>query len=68
MVAVGLTDREAEALFFIAQGRSNRDIGEAMGVTTLTVKKHVEHLFGKLGVTSRAQATLRAVELIVQEE
>ena len=66
MVAVGLTDRETEALFSIAQSRSNCENDEAIRVAPLTVKQHVEHVFLKLGVTGRAQATLRAVRLITQ--
>jgi non-specific serine/threonine protein kinase len=55
-----LTAREREVLELIAQGRSNREIAEALFVTEHTVKYHVASLFTKLDVTSRAEAVARA--------
>ena len=51
-----LTAREREVLELIAQGRSNREIAEALFVTEHTVKYHVASLFSRLDVTSRAEA------------
>jgi predicted ATPase/DNA-binding CsgD family transcriptional regulator/transcriptional regulator with XRE-family HTH domain len=58
-----LTAREREVLELIAQGRSNREIAEALFVTEHTVKYHVGSLFRRLNVTSRAEAVARASAL-----
>ena len=57
-----LTPREIEVLRLLAAGRSNREIATALSVTDQTVKSHVSHILGKLGVFSRTQAALYAVE------
>jgi two-component system, NarL family, response regulator len=57
-----LTDREVAVLRQIVDGKSNRDIAEALSITENTVKGHVKNLFDKLGVTSRTQAAMVAVE------
>jgi LuxR family maltose regulon positive regulatory protein len=58
-----LTPRELEVLGLICDGLSNREIAERLTVTLNTVKKHSSHVYGKLGVASRAQAIVRAREL-----
>jgi LuxR family maltose regulon positive regulatory protein len=58
-----LTPRELEVLALICDGLSNREIAERLTVTLNTVKKHSSHIYSKLGVTSRAQAIVRAGEL-----
>ncbi len=58
-----LTDREFEVLQLIANGASNRDIGQEMVISVHTVKKHISNIFGKLGVNSRTEALARAQEL-----
>jgi non-specific serine/threonine protein kinase len=58
-----LTAREREVLELIAQGRSNREIAQALFVTEHTVKYHVTSLFNTLDVTSRAEAVARAASL-----
>lgn len=58
-----LTSREQEVLTLVANGRSNREIGEALYVTEHTVKYHVASLFNKLGATTRAEAVARAASL-----
>jgi len=57
----GLTGREAEVLVWIARGKSNKDIGEILGVSPRTVNKHLEQIFAKLGVENRASAAVAAV-------
>jgi LuxR family maltose regulon positive regulatory protein len=58
-----LTARELEVLELLAAGTPNRAIAEALVVTPETVKKHLSHLFDKLGVANRTQAVARAREL-----
>ena len=64
LLALGLTPREAEVLLWIAQGKTNNDIGTILGASEGTVKKHVIHIFEKLGVETRSAATLRAIEVL----
>jgi DNA-binding NarL/FixJ family response regulator len=52
----GLTAREAEVLGLVAAGRSNKEIAEALFISTKTASVHVKHILAKLGVTSRVQA------------
>jgi DNA-binding NarL/FixJ family response regulator len=59
-----LTQREAEVLIWIAKGKSNKDIGEILGLSPRTVNKHLEQIFTKLGVENRASAAVRAAEVI----
>jgi LuxR family maltose regulon positive regulatory protein len=58
-----LTARELEVLQLLAAGAPNRAIAERLVVTQETVKKHLSHLFDKLGVANRTQAVARAREL-----
>jgi DNA-binding NarL/FixJ family response regulator len=58
-----LTRREHDVLGLIALGQTNRQIAETLSLTVSTVKTHVEHLIGKLSVSDRTQAAVRAVEL-----
>lgn len=60
MACLGMTPREAEVLSWVAQGKSNPEIGLILGTSSRTVQKHLEHVFQKLGVESRTAATLRA--------
>ena len=55
------TERELAVLRLLAVGKSNREIGDALGISDGTVKIHVTHLLAKLGVTSRAEAIATAV-------
>lgn len=58
---LGLTAREAEVLLWIARGKSNRDIGQILGMSPRTVNKHLEQIYVKLGVENRAAAAAIAV-------
>jgi LuxR family maltose regulon positive regulatory protein len=58
-----LTAREREVLVHLAGGCSNQDIAERLVISLHAVKKHTGNIYGKLGVTSRTQAIIRAREL-----
>jgi DNA-binding NarL/FixJ family response regulator len=58
-----LTDRECEVLGLLARGQTNREIAQNLVVSPWTVKAHVGHIIGKLGVSDRTQAAVRAIEL-----
>ena len=64
LLRLGLTPREAEVLYWIAQGKSNPDIATIIGASVRTVHKHVEHIFQKLGLETRSAATLAALEVL----
>jgi DNA-binding CsgD family transcriptional regulator len=51
-----LTDREVEVLGLVATGKTNRAVGEALGISEKTVARHVSNIFGKLGLSNRAEA------------
>jgi ATP/maltotriose-dependent transcriptional regulator MalT len=48
--ALRLTEREAELLLWVAQGKSNAEIATLLGAAEITVKKHLQHIFEKLGI------------------
>lgn len=60
--AAGLTEREAEVLGLIARGLSNRQIADVLVISPKTAGHHVEHIYAKAGVRTRAGATLFAIE------
>lgn len=62
-----LTDREFAVLELAAQGRTNSSIARTLGVSPRTIAKHLEHVYRKLGVTSRAAAVHRAVGRSVED-
>lgn len=59
-----LTTRELEVLVWIAKGKSNRDIGEILGLSARTVNKHLEQIYVKLGVENRASAAVKAANVL----
>lgn len=58
----GLTEREVDVLGLLARGNTNRQIADTLGITARTVGAHVEHIYAKAGVNSRAAATLFAMQ------
>ncbi|MBX3655183.1 MAG: response regulator transcription factor [Ramlibacter sp.] len=61
-----LTAREAEVLYWVVKGKINRDIGDILGASPATVKKHLERVFAKLGVETRTSAAAMAMNRIRQ--
>ena len=64
----GLTPREAEVLLWVAQGKTNADVGVILGMSEKTVKVHLGHIFEKLGVETRTAAALIAIEQLSTRE
>lgn len=61
-----LTTREAEVLYWVVKGKTNRDIGDILGSSPATVKKQLEHIFAKLGVETRTAAAGLAMSRVAQ--
>jgi DNA-binding NarL/FixJ family response regulator len=57
-----LSAREMEVLELIVKGRSNREIGEALGISEATVKWHINIILSRLNVSDRTQATVAALQ------
>jgi ATP/maltotriose-dependent transcriptional regulator MalT len=57
-----LSPREIEVLQLVAKGASNKEIGKALHISTATVKTHLIHIYGKLGVDGRTAAVTTALE------
>ncbi len=64
----GLTQREAEVLLWLAQGKTNPEIAIILNISLLTVKKHVLHIYEKIGLGSRQAASLWAMETLKLHE
>lgn len=58
----GLTAREVEVLGLLARGHTNKQIARLLAISPKTVSNHIEHVYSKLGVGSRASATLCAIQ------
>ena len=64
MLALGLTLRESEVLYWVVKGKTNRDIGDILGSSPATVKKHLERVYEKLGVETRTAAAGVAMQRV----
>lgn len=62
--SLGLTPREAEVLALAIRGETNLEIGAALGASARTIGKHLEHIYGKLGVSTRAAAITYALRCL----
>lgn len=60
----GLTFREAEILMWISRGKTNKEMGLILGTSPRTINKHLEHIFEKLGVATRAAAVSMALQTV----
>ncbi|MDM0040023.1 response regulator transcription factor [Variovorax sp. J22G21] len=63
-LSLKLTTREAEVLYWVVKGKTNRDIGEILGSSPATAKKHLERVYVKLGVETRTAAAGVAMKRI----
>jgi DNA-binding NarL/FixJ family response regulator len=64
LTKLGLTPRVAEVLLWVAQGKTNGDIAQILGISESTVKKHMLDIFQTLSVETRSAAALRAIEAL----
>ena len=62
MAGEALSARELEVLSLVARGASNKEIARSLYLSEATVKSHLIHLFGKLGVTDRTAAVTVALQ------
>jgi DNA-binding CsgD family transcriptional regulator len=60
--SLGLTFRETEILMWISRGKTNKEVGIILATSPRTVNKHLEHIFEKLGVVTRAAAVSVALQ------
>ncbi|MGA7669954.1 MAG: HD domain-containing phosphohydrolase [Nitrolancea sp.] len=59
---MGLSDREVEVLQLVVDGLTNREMGSRLGISQKTVGHHIQHIYNKVGVSTRAAATLFAMQ------
>jgi DNA-binding CsgD family transcriptional regulator len=62
LAPLGLTPREASVLVWLAEGKSNAEIGIILGITQETARKHVQHVLDKLGAPNRTSAVRTALD------
>ena len=56
-----ITNREKEVMIHLAQGKTNREISQQLGLSTSTVRNHISNIFTKLKISNRSQATAIAI-------
>lgn len=64
LIQLGLTPRQSEVLYWIAQGKTNAETAIILGTSPRTVDKHVEQLLERLGVENRLAAAAKAAEIL----
>jgi DNA-binding CsgD family transcriptional regulator len=64
LASIGFTRRETEIFRWLAEGKTDYELGVILGISEHTAHKHVQHILRKLGVSSRATALLRVWELL----
>ncbi len=63
-----VTPREAQILSWVREGKNNAEIGEALGISALTVKNHIQKILRKLGASNRAHAVAMAMQMRLLDE
>ena len=64
LLTLGLTPRQAEVVYWVAQGKSNPEIAVILGTSPRTIDKHMERIFIRLGVENRASTMMLASEVL----
>ena len=62
-----LTPRESQILAWVARGKTNREVAELLWIAPTTVRKHLENVYAKLGVTTRTAAVARFLGVLAGE-
>lgn len=62
--SVGLSHRESQVVWWVAQGKTNPEIALILGISARTVQTHLDHIYGKLDVQNRAAAAAKTMELL----
>jgi DNA-binding CsgD family transcriptional regulator len=62
LALLGLSQRETEVLYWVMQGKDNKIIAAQLGISTSTIRKHLENIYYKLDVQSRTEAIAHALE------
>jgi DNA-binding CsgD family transcriptional regulator len=65
---LGLTTREREILAWVARGKTNPEIAETLWIAPTTVRRHLEHIYSKLGVHTRTAAAARLLGILNAED
>ena len=65
--ALPLTERESEVLYWIGNGKTNREIGQILATSPRTINKHLEKIFRKLEVVNRTSAAAIAIRILADE-
>jgi DNA-binding CsgD family transcriptional regulator len=60
---LGLTRREAQVLLWVARGKTDKEVAAILYISSRTLKKHLEHIYQKLGVESRTEAMVRVLQV-----
>ena len=63
-----LSPREAEIVGWLRAGKSNDEMGKLLGISALTVKNHLQRIYRTLGVSNRAHALARCMDLRLLED
>ncbi len=58
----GLTEREAEVIALLARGLHTKQVAQRLGISIKTADRHIQNAYGKIGVSTRAGATLFAMQ------
>ena len=64
-IALPITKREAEVMLWVAQGKTNREIGEILSLSPRTINKHLEKIYTKIQVDNRTAATSLAIQALL---
>ncbi|PCJ99228.1 MAG: DNA-binding response regulator [Alteromonadaceae bacterium] len=64
--ALALTTRESQVLYWLTQGKTNREVAQILEMSPRTVNKHLEQIFPKLGVDNRTAAAAKAIGVLAQ--
>jgi DNA-binding NarL/FixJ family response regulator len=59
---IALTERETDVLRLLLEGRANKEIANSLGISVRTVKFHLDNLYSKIGVNSRVEAVVFALQ------